>query len=119
VHDVARAIRASMPNGEIRLIAVTGYGQPTDRELALQAGFDTHEFNGSAANEIITLAAGGRDVILTRNIGNIVMTAVSLVVPPLGMATGLIQSAAESGVNLATGAVAAGTFRRGRSPEPS
>ncbi|HWI98364.1 MAG TPA: ATP-binding protein [Burkholderiales bacterium] len=41
-YDVARAIRASMPNGEIRLIAVTGYGQPTDRELALQAGFDTH-----------------------------------------------------------------------------
>ena len=40
-------------------------------------------------------------------IGNIVMTAISLVVPPLGMATGLIQSAAESGVNLATGAVAA------------
>jgi CheY-like chemotaxis protein len=41
-YDVARAIRASLPNGEIRLIAVTGYGQPSDRELAMQAGFDTH-----------------------------------------------------------------------------
>jgi CheY-like chemotaxis protein len=41
-YDVARAIRAGMPNGEIRLIAVTGYGQPSDRELAMQAGFDTH-----------------------------------------------------------------------------
>jgi CheY-like chemotaxis protein len=41
-YDVARAIRAGLPNGEIRLIAVTGYGQPSDRELALQAGFDTH-----------------------------------------------------------------------------
>ena len=41
-YDVARAIRQSMPNGGIRLIAVTGYGQPSDRELAMQAGFDTH-----------------------------------------------------------------------------
>ena len=41
-YDVARAIRKNMPNGEIRLIAVTGYGQPSDRELAMQAGFDTH-----------------------------------------------------------------------------
>jgi Ca2+-binding RTX toxin-like protein len=38
-----------------------------------QAGFDTHEFNGSAGSEIISLAAGGNDVLLTRNLGNIVM----------------------------------------------
>ena len=41
-YDVARAIRKSIPNGEIRLIAVTGYGQPSDRDLAMQAGFDRH-----------------------------------------------------------------------------
>jgi CheY-like chemotaxis protein len=41
-YDVARAIRKSIPDGAIRLIAVTGYGQPSDRELAMQAGFDTH-----------------------------------------------------------------------------
>jgi CheY-like chemotaxis protein/two-component sensor histidine kinase len=41
-YEVARAIRKRFPNGEIRLIAVTGYGQPTDRELAMQAGFDRH-----------------------------------------------------------------------------
>jgi signal transduction histidine kinase/CheY-like chemotaxis protein len=41
-YDVARAIRKSIPDGAIRLIAVTGYGQPSDRELATQAGFDTH-----------------------------------------------------------------------------
>jgi signal transduction histidine kinase len=40
-YDVARAIR-KRSNGAIRLIAVTGYGQPSDRELALQAGFDSH-----------------------------------------------------------------------------
>ena len=41
-YEVARAIRKSFPDGGIRLIAVTGYGQPSDRELAMQAGFDTH-----------------------------------------------------------------------------
>ena len=40
-------------------------------------------------------------------LGTIVMTAVSVIVPPLGMATSLIQTAVESGVNLASGAVAA------------
>jgi signal transduction histidine kinase len=40
-YDVARAIReaASEP---IRLVAVTGYGQPADRERAAAAGFDAH-----------------------------------------------------------------------------
>jgi CheY-like chemotaxis protein len=41
-YDVARAIRARTENAAIRLIAVTGYGQPSDRDLALEAGFDTH-----------------------------------------------------------------------------
>jgi two-component system, sensor histidine kinase len=40
-YEVARAIRRERPNG-IRLIAVTGYGQPSDVEEALQAGFDAH-----------------------------------------------------------------------------
>jgi Ca2+-binding RTX toxin-like protein len=38
-----------------------------------QAGFDTHEFNGSNANENFVLTAGGNDTILTRNVANIVM----------------------------------------------
>jgi CheY-like chemotaxis protein/two-component sensor histidine kinase len=41
-YEVAREIRKSVPDSAIRLIAVTGYGQPSDRELAMQAGFDTH-----------------------------------------------------------------------------
>jgi len=41
-YEVARAIRKRVPDRAIRLIAVTGYGQPSDRELATQAGFDTH-----------------------------------------------------------------------------
>ena len=41
-YEVARAIRRSIPNGDMRLIAVTGYGQPSDKELAMRAGFDSH-----------------------------------------------------------------------------
>ena len=39
-HEVARAVRNAGMN--TKLIAVTGYGQDTDREAALAAGFDEH-----------------------------------------------------------------------------
>ena len=39
-YEVARRIRADAPG--TRLVAVTGYGQPEDRERALAAGFDVH-----------------------------------------------------------------------------
>jgi signal transduction histidine kinase/ActR/RegA family two-component response regulator len=39
-YEVARRIRADVPDA--RLVAVTGYGQPEDRERALAAGFDVH-----------------------------------------------------------------------------
>jgi signal transduction histidine kinase len=41
-YDVARLIRARLPTRRIRLVAVTGYGQASDRERALAAGFDAH-----------------------------------------------------------------------------
>jgi CheY-like chemotaxis protein len=40
-YEVARNIRSRM-DGEIRLIAMTGYGLPEDRLRATQAGFDEH-----------------------------------------------------------------------------
>jgi signal transduction histidine kinase len=41
-YDVARSIRRSASGDPIRLIALTGYGQPADREKAAAAGFDAH-----------------------------------------------------------------------------
>ena len=41
-HQVAAAIRARAPDLPVRLIALTGYGRPSDRELALASGFDDH-----------------------------------------------------------------------------
>jgi len=40
-HEVARQIRGGR-NGQATLIALTGYGQPEDRQRALAAGFDDH-----------------------------------------------------------------------------
>jgi signal transduction histidine kinase/CheY-like chemotaxis protein len=40
-HEVARRVRAAV-GGAVYLVALTGYGQPYDRERAHQAGFDRH-----------------------------------------------------------------------------
>ena len=40
-YDVARRIRTEL-DGAITLVALTGYGQPEDRQRSLAAGFDVH-----------------------------------------------------------------------------
>ena len=40
--QVARELRARPQTRAALLIAVTGYGQPTDRQRAMEAGFDHH-----------------------------------------------------------------------------
>jgi CheY-like chemotaxis protein len=41
-YELARRLRLLPELCETRLIAVTGYGQPQDRERARAAGFDEH-----------------------------------------------------------------------------
>jgi two-component system CheB/CheR fusion protein len=41
-YDVARQIRSQSWGRQMRLVAITGWGQPADRACALQAGFDYH-----------------------------------------------------------------------------
>ena len=41
-YEAARRIRALPAGGGIKLVALTGWGQPGDRERAAQAGFDMH-----------------------------------------------------------------------------
>jgi signal transduction histidine kinase len=40
--ELARTIRARPDGGRVRLIAMTGWGQPSDRQMTLAAGFDRH-----------------------------------------------------------------------------
>lgn len=41
-HEVARRLRAQPDTRALRLVALTGYGTPEDRQRALAAGFDDH-----------------------------------------------------------------------------
>ena len=41
-YDVARAVRQDPATRDVRLIALTGYGQADDKKKALAAGFDIH-----------------------------------------------------------------------------
>jgi CheY-like chemotaxis protein len=41
-YEVARAIRSRANGTRVRLIALTGYGQPDDQQDSLEAGFDHH-----------------------------------------------------------------------------
>jgi CheY-like chemotaxis protein len=41
-YELAKRVREQPELGHVILVAVTGYGQPGDREHILQAGFDHH-----------------------------------------------------------------------------
>jgi signal transduction histidine kinase/CheY-like chemotaxis protein len=56
-YDVARAIRREIPATKTRLVAVTGYGQSPDRELAFKAGFDMHLLKPVAPETLEALLA--------------------------------------------------------------
>jgi two-component system CheB/CheR fusion protein len=40
--EIAKALRAKPEHDQLYLVALTGYGQPTDHEAALLAGFNEH-----------------------------------------------------------------------------
>lgn len=60
--EVARRLRADARTADATLVALTGYGQPEDREKSRDAGFDHHLVKPAAANTILGLiaAASGR-----------------------------------------------------------
>lgn len=41
-YEVAKRVREQIPASELRLVALTGYGQDSDHEQVIDAGFDTH-----------------------------------------------------------------------------
>jgi signal transduction histidine kinase len=52
-YDVARTIRRELADHKIRLIAMTGYGQQTDKDRAHDAGFDVHIVKPASAAKIL------------------------------------------------------------------
>lgn len=62
-YQVAAAVRARAPDIATRLVALTGYGRPGDRERALAAGFDEHVVKPVTSEELRTLIdASGSNV---------------------------------------------------------
>jgi CheY-like chemotaxis protein len=58
-YEVARRVRSRPENRGVHLVALTGYGQPKDREMATEAGFDCHLAKPVDLNEL-TLYLGER-----------------------------------------------------------
>ena len=50
--EVARRLRAMAPRDELALIAITGWGQRSDREATAAAGFDAHLVKPVEFNEL-------------------------------------------------------------------
>jgi CheY-like chemotaxis protein len=57
-YEVARAVRRSLPANQLRLIAMTGYGQASDRATAFDAGFDAHIVKPASADKILRALYG-------------------------------------------------------------
>jgi PAS domain S-box-containing protein len=58
-YEVARAIRAQPWGRQIKLVAVTGWGQAKDREQAMNAGFDRHLTKPVTHEVLQSLLEGG------------------------------------------------------------
>jgi CheY-like chemotaxis protein len=51
-YEVARQIRTALAD-RIRLVALTSYGQPADKQRALEAGFDSHLTKPADPRELV------------------------------------------------------------------
>jgi two-component system, sensor histidine kinase len=61
-YGVARRARDGLNGHPVRLVALTGYGQPEDRERAFEAGFDAHLVKPVDLDALTrTLASGDSD----------------------------------------------------------
>jgi two-component system CheB/CheR fusion protein len=64
--ELTRRVRSSMRHPNLYLIALTGYGQRADRELALKAGFDEHVVKPVDLAALLRLLATRRNKPVTR-----------------------------------------------------
>jgi CheY-like chemotaxis protein/anti-sigma regulatory factor (Ser/Thr protein kinase) len=59
-YQVAERLRAELSPDQLRLVAMTGFGQSNDRERALAAGFDTHLIKPARTDQIQRALKGDR-----------------------------------------------------------
>jgi len=56
-YEVARRVRATPTGQALQLVALTGYGQPADRERAIEAGFDAFLVKPIDPSDLLRLLA--------------------------------------------------------------
>lgn len=54
-YEVAATVRRERENGDVTLVALTGYGQESDRQRALKAGFDSHIVKPAQMDDLIAI----------------------------------------------------------------
>jgi two-component system CheB/CheR fusion protein len=54
-YELARRVREFRQKGDLCLIALTGYGQPSDRALSAEAGFDAHLVKPIQVEQLLAL----------------------------------------------------------------
>jgi two-component system, chemotaxis family, CheB/CheR fusion protein len=59
--EVARRIRSNPEHADVRLIAVTGYGQAADRAASREAGFDSHLVKPVQVDQLLALLVQMQD----------------------------------------------------------
>jgi PAS domain S-box-containing protein len=59
-YELARCIRNGAASADALLVALTGYGQPRDRESSQAAGFDAHLVKPADPRDLLELLARGR-----------------------------------------------------------
>ena len=59
-YQVAQKLRAELGPNQLRLVAMTGFGQSTDRDRALAAGFDSHLIKPARTDQIQRALKGDR-----------------------------------------------------------
>lgn len=65
-YDLARALRKLPGLRNTMLVAVTGWGQQKDRQLAFDAGFVSHLVKPVSYEQILAILSGSRDSMLRR-----------------------------------------------------
>nr|WP_229430081.1 ATP-binding protein [Pseudoduganella umbonata] len=68
-YDLARALRAMPALGRTVMIAVTGWGQQKDRDLAFEAGFAQHLVKPVSVEQILAILAGKSDSVAVTDRG--------------------------------------------------
>jgi two-component system CheB/CheR fusion protein len=58
-YEVARRVREVVPASDLRLVALTGYGQDSDHARVLEAGFDAHLVKPLNHSRLEMILAGG------------------------------------------------------------